>query len=106
MFFVFFFLVSFSSTTFHNTHTIPLHHLRLPSPPFAPAARIHGLQACSISEGETCDVSATATIVYEEGDDTAGASSALGVDSLSNVESFQKIATSAGVDAEQVNGHI
>lgn len=60
---------------------------------------------CSISDGDTCDVTATATIVYDEGEDTAGASSARGVDSLSNVENFQKIATSTGVDAEQVNDH-
>ena len=60
-------------------------------------------QSCSLDDGETCDVSATATVVYAAGaDDQSGGSSARGVESISRKENLQKIASSAGVEASDV----
>lgn len=65
-----------------------------------------GHQACSLDEGDTCNVTATATVVYEAGaDDASGGSSARGVDSVSRKENLQKIATSAGVEGSDVSQH-
>lgn len=70
---------------------------------FSPSHRTK-FQSCSLDDGETCDVSATATVVYAAGaDDASGGSSARGVESISRKENLQKIASSAGVEASDVS---
>lgn len=64
-----------------------------------------GLQegVCSIDLGDACDVEATATVTFlTEVDGGSGESSALGVDSLSVKENFEKIGSSVGVEASDV----
>lgn len=61
------------------------------------------LQECVLESGDTCDVKATATVVFADGaDDASGGSSARGVDSISNKENLQKVASSARVEASDV----
>lgn len=61
------------------------------------------LQSCSLDDGETCDVSATATVVYAaDDDDSSGGRSARGVENISRKENLQTVATSAGVEATDV----
>lgn len=64
---------------------------------------VPNLQECSLERGDTCNIKATAKVVYEAGaEDASGGSSARGVDSISNKENLQKIASSAGVEASEV----
>lgn len=58
-------------------------------------------QECVLENGDTCTVKATATVVYSSGEDSGG-NSARGVDSISNKENLQKIASSAGVEGSDV----
>ena len=61
---------------------------------------------CDI-DSEVCTVAATATITFADGDSSSsGENSARGVDSLSNKENFEKIATSAGVEGSAVSGTV
>lgn len=64
---------------------------------------LHVLQRCSIDDGDTCNVSATATVVYAGGaPDASGGSSARGVESISRKDNLQRVASSAGVEASDV----